>query len=198
FSKLTFDRQWDGFKFDGTAPSDETGYNAQTAYVDIGAGINYAYYPNEFTYIKLGISAAHVNQPKESFYNQDNKLQIRPTANLDAIFITSETFTLNPSVYYSRQGGSQELVYGIQAQAFITEDNLGNPTNIIFGAYHRYNDAIIPMLGFEWSGVKFITSFDFTMSDIASDIGHRGAIEFSLMYMGMYSQGRDKMNCPRF
>ncbi|MCB0695970.1 MAG: PorP/SprF family type IX secretion system membrane protein [Chitinophagaceae bacterium] len=198
FSKLTFDMQWDGFKFDATQSNGESGYIAQTNYVDIGAGVNYAYYPSEFTYIKLGVSAAHINQPKESFYNQDNKLQIRPSAYLDAIFITSETFTLNPSVYYSMQSTSQELVYGLQAKAYITEDNLGNPTNVIFGAYHRLNDAIVPVLGFEWSGVKFITSYDLTLSDIAPDVKYNGALEFSLIYQGMYTQGRDKMNCPRF
>jgi len=198
FSKLTFDRQWDGFKFDATQPSQETGYNAQTTFVDIGAGVNYAYYPSEYTYIKLGVSAAHINQPKESFYNQDNKIQIRPTAILDALFITSESFTLNPSVYYTRQANSQEFMYGLQAKAYITEDNLGNPTNVIFGAYHRYGDAVIPVLGFEWSGVKFITSYDFTISGIAADNKHNGALEFALIYQGMYTQGRDKMNCPRF
>ncbi len=198
FTKLTFDRQWDGFKFDATQANGEAGYNAQTNFVDIGAGVNYAYYPNEFTYIKLGVSAAHVNQPKESFYDQDNKIQIRPTANLDALFIASESFTLNPSVYYTRQGTAQEFMYGLQAQAYITEDNLGNPTNVIFGAYHRYGDAVIPVLGFEWSGVKFVTSYDFTLSGIAADINHNGALEFALIYQGLYTQGRDKMNCPRF
>lgn len=198
FTKLTFDRQWDGFKFNPGLSNEETGYNAQTNFIDANAGINYAYYPSEYTYIKLGISVAHVNQPKESFYGQDNKVQLRPTANLDAIFVTSEMFTLNPSVYYTRQGSFQELMYGLQAQAYITEDNWGNPTNIIFGAYHRYGDAIVPVLGFEWSGVKFITSYDFTISDISSDVRNNGAIEFSLIYLGMYSHGRDKMNCPRF
>jgi len=198
FSKLTFDRQWDGFKFDATAPNEEAGAQAQTSFIDVGAGVNYAYYPNENTYIKLGIGAAHVNQPKESFYNQQNTLQVRPTANLDAIFVTSTAFTLNPSVYYTRQGSSQQLVYGLQAKAYIGEDNAGNPTNVIFGLYHRYGDAVVPLLGFQWAGVKFLTSYDFTLSDLSSDVKYSGAIEFSLIYEGMYSEKRDKMNCPRF
>lgn len=198
FSKLTFDRQWDGFKFDATTSNEETGWNAQTDFIDIGAGINYAYYPSEFTYIKLGVGVAHVNTPKESFYSMDNTIQMRPTANLDAIFVTSEMFTLNPSVYYTRQGSAQELVYGVQAKAFLSEDNAGNPTNLIFGAYHRLNDAIVPVLGFEWAGVKFLTSYDFTLSDLSGDVRYNGALEFSLIYQGRYTGDRDKMNCPRF
>lgn len=198
FSKLTFDSQWDGFKFDPSAANDETGWVAQTKYIDVSAGLNYAYYPSEFTYIKIGVGAAHVNQPKETFYSQDSKISIRPTANVDAIFITSETFTLNPSVYYTRQGSAQELMYGIQAKAFVNEDNLGNPTNVIFGVYHRYQDAVVPMLGFEWSGLRFVTSYDITLSKLSPDNKYSGAMEFALIYEGKYTRDRDKMNCPRF
>lgn len=198
FSKLTFDRQWDGFTFDPSMSSDETGFNAKAEYLDVGAGINYAYYPNEFTYIKFGVGVSHVNQPKESFYNQSNTVKMRPTANVDAILVLGETFTINPSVYYTRQGSAQELVYGMQAKAFLSEDNIGNPTNLLFGIYHRYGDAIVPVLGFEWAGVRFLTSYDFTMSSLSSDVRSNGAIEFSLVYQGRYSGDRDKMNCPRF
>lgn len=198
FTKLTFDRQWDGFRFDAEAYNGEEGYNAQTSFVDVSAGINYAYYPNENTYIKLGVGVAHVNQPVESFYGQENNIQMRPTVNLDGIFITSETFTLNPSIYYTMQGTAKELMYGLKCKALIGEDNIGNPTNVIFGAYHRYNDAIIPVLGFEWAGVAFISSYDFTMSQLAGDVRYKGALELSIIYKGLYTQGRDKMNCPRF
>lgn len=198
FTKLTFDRQWDGFTFDPSLANGETGYNAQTDFIDVSAGINYAYYPNENTYIKLGVGAAHINQPKESFYGQDNSIQIRPTANLDAIFITSETFTINPSVYYTRQGTAQELMYGLKAKAYITEDNYGNPTNVLFGVYHRYNEAVVPVLGFEWVGLRFLASYDFTLSSLSSDTNYSGAMEFALIYEGVYNRHRDKMNCPRF
>lgn len=198
YSKLTFDRQWDGFKFDPSQTSGETGYEGKTEFVDVSAGVNYAYYPSENTYIKLGIGASHINQPVESFYDQDNKIQIRPTANLDAIFITSTTFTINPSVYYTRQGSAQELMYGMKAKAFISEDNLGNPTNVVFGLYHRLDEAIIPMLGFEWLGLRFITSYDVTLSSLSNDTNYKGALEFALIYEGLYHGYRDNMNCPRF
>lgn len=198
FSKLTFDRQWDGFQFDGGLPNGENGYNAQTDFIDVSAGVNYAYYPNEYTYIKLGVGVSHVNQPTESFYDQENKVPIRPTANLDAIFITSETFTLNPSVYYTRQASAQELMYGLKAKAFIGEDNMGNPTNVLFGVFHRYNDAIVPVMGFEWMGLRLLASYDITLSGLGSDIGGNGALELALIYEGVYTANRDKMNCPRF
>lgn len=198
YSKLSFDRQWDGFKFDPSLSTDETGYTDKTDFIDVAAGINYAYYPNEFTYIKLGIGVSHVNTPKESFYSQNNTIAMRPTANLDAIFVASETFTINPSLYYTRQATAQELMYGAQIKAYISEDNMGNPTNIILGLYHRYGDALVGVLGFQWAGVKFVTSYDFTMSSLSPNIKSNGAIEFALIYEGSYHGDRDKMNCPRF
>lgn len=198
YGKLTFDRQWDGFKFDPSMSSEETGYTDKTDFIDVAAGVNYAYYPNENTYIKFGVGLAHVNTPKESFYNQNTTIAMRPTANIDAILVTSETFTINPSLYYTRQGTAQELMYGVQIKAYMSEDAIGNPTNIIVGAYHRYGDAIIGVLGFQWAGAKFITSYDFTMSSLSPNIKSSGAIEFSLIYEGSYHGDRDKMNCPRF
>lgn len=198
FSKLSFDRQWDGFKFDTNLPNGEQYKNAQTSYMDVGAGVNYAYYPNEYTYIKLGVGVAHVNMPKESFYDFNNKIDIRPTVNLDALFVTSETFTLNPSVYYTRQGTAQELMYGLQVTAWLNEDNRGNPTNLIIGAYHRLNDAVVPLVGFEWAGLSFTSTYDFTLSSLSSDVNLRGGLEFALIYRGLYHGNRDKMNCPRF
>ncbi len=198
FSKLSFDRQWDGFKFDASIPNGEQYKNAQTQFVDVSAGVNYALYPNEYTYIKLGVGVAHVNTPKESFYDADNTIQMRPTINLDALFVTSETFTLNPSVYYTRQGSAQELMYGFLVSALLNEDNRGNPTNLIAGVYHRYDDALVPVLGFEWAGVSFTSSYDFTLSSLSSDIKLQGGIEFAIVYKGVYTGYRDKMNCPRF
>ena len=198
FNRLTFDAQWDGFKFDPSANNAENGTVNQTKFYDVSAGVNYAYYPNDDVYVKLGIGLAHINQPKESFYSFDNKVQMRPTINLDALFITSSSFTLNPSVYYTRQGSAQELMYGLQIKAFLSEDNLGNPTNVLTGVYHRWSDAVVPMLGFEWAGVKFIASYDITMSDLGPAVRSQGAFELAIMYQGLYSGYRDKMNCPRF
>lgn len=199
FSRLSYDRQWDGFKFNqGLATGEPNPGIQKTSYTDISAGINYAYYPNEFTYIKFGLGLAHVNSPKESFYNFDNKIALRPTVNIDALFNTSEAFTLNPSVYYTRQSNAQELVYGVQVTAFLSEDNFGNPTSLIAGVYHRYGDAVAPVLGFEWSGVRFTSSYDFTLSSLTPDNNLKGGFEMSLVYQGLYSGQRDKMNCPRF
>jgi hypothetical protein len=55
--------------------------------------------------------------------------------------------------------------------------------------------------GLRIGGLKFMTSYDVTMSKLASDIQHKGAFEFSIIYLGNYGKfTRDyrSTNCPRF
>src|SRR5690606_29590048 len=84
FSKLTFDTQWDGFTFNPDRAQGENFQSAKTSYADVSAGINYAYFPNEFLYLQLGVGLLHINQAKESFFGAENRLGMRPTDNFDA------------------------------------------------------------------------------------------------------------------
>lgn len=67
FTKLTFDNQWNGKFFDIAAPSGEPFVANQVNYFTLQAGVNYAYFPNENTYLNVGVSASNINQPSESF-----------------------------------------------------------------------------------------------------------------------------------
>ena len=41
--------------------------NTSVSYMDVQAGMNYAYFPQENVYINAGYSIQHVNRPKETF-----------------------------------------------------------------------------------------------------------------------------------
>src|ERR1043165_8685784 len=83
YDKLTFDSQWDGFAFNTHYSNGENGIQ-KTNYTTVAAGLNMAWFPTEFAYIKLGGSIANVNQPTETFYaNGKNTIAMRPTAYLD-------------------------------------------------------------------------------------------------------------------
>lgn len=200
FNNLTFDAQWDGFKFDKNLANREQDNIAKTNFNDFGAGVNYAYFPNENVYIKFGAGVAHVNQPKESFYNFENKIGIRPIANVDALLNLNQTFTLNPSVYYSYQKDAMELLYGTLLDVYVAGSK-ENSTDLIFGAFHRWNEALVGAFGIKYGGLKVMCSYDYTISKLATENRGNGALEFSLIYMGKYGKfGRAPMNtnCPRF
>lgn len=201
FNKLSFDAQWDGFKFDRTLPSGEGGYVGSTSYFDIGVGVNYAYFPNENVYIKMGAGVAHVNQPKETFYNMTNKMGMRPTANVDALFRLNAGLIFNPSIYYTTQKGAFELLYGSLLQ-FNIGDAQGRLSNqVIIGAYNRWNESVIGAVGYQWNGMKLMSSYDFTISKLGKYNNGNGGFELSVIYEGLYgdnSRARQSYNCPRF
>ena len=207
YNKLSFNQQWDGFKFDIDLANGEQDGIVNTNYMDIGAGINLALFPNEATYIKFGLGLAHVNQPKETFYDGTtaNKVGMRPTGNIDALLRMSDRVTLNPSVYYTTQKSASELIFGGQGLVNISDKSYGSDerktTQIILGAYYRWNEAVIGTFGMNFSGVKFMVSYDYTISTLAVDNGGKGGLELSFVYQGIYGDmggSRRTFNCPRF
>lgn len=200
FTKLTFDMQWDGFTFNGTLPNGEQAGVAKSKYFDIGAGLNYAYYPNDNVYIKVGAGLAHVNTPKESFYSMENRIGMRPTGDVDASFRLNNTVILNPSIYYTYQKNASELIYGTLLQFYVGGEGR-NASQFIVGGYHRWDEAVIGTFGYDWAGMRIMASYDFTISKLAQYNGGNGALEFSLCYKGLYGHGgsaRKLYNCPRF
>jgi type IX secretion system PorP/SprF family membrane protein len=200
FNKLTWDSQWEGFNFNTALASGETGNVSKTSYTDITAGINYAIFPSELMYVKIGVGLAHINKPKESFYGQTNQLGMRPTGNVDVLARVGTNLIINPSAYYTSQKGASEFMYG---SLFIV--NVGGESarsRLVLGVYHRWNDAIVGVFGYEWSNLRVMTSYDYTMSELGDYTNHNGALEFGLQWQGTYrnedAMVRRAYNCPRF
>lgn len=200
FNKFTWDAQWDGFAFDRNLTSAERNTVAKTNYIDLSAGLNYAIYPSELLYIKVGGSVAHINQPKETFLGNANTIGLRPSGNIDVLARVGQRLIINPSVYYTSQKSASELMYGMLF--IVNVGNEGSKSNLILGTYHRLNDAIVAAVGYEWSGLRVMASYDYTISSLGQYINHNGAAELGLVWQGKYHDaGADKRRaygCPRF
>ena len=201
YGLLTFDTQWDGFSFNSQLPNGEkaTGI-VRTSYYTVGTGLNFAWFPSENVYYKLGFGVVNINQPVESFYGASNTLDYRPTANLDMLFRTGPVLIINPSIYYTTQSGADELVFGSQFRTLLN-DNKNVPVQLILGAYCRIEDAVIGVAGIQMGRWQFMASYDVTISALSPYNASYGALEFSLIYQGPYhpNQGISKsFSCPRF
>lgn len=201
-SKLTFPDQFDGKFFDGTQPS--AAKNSPLAlnnisYLDIHAGMNYAYFPDENVYINAGYSLQHVNRPRESFFSdnvEDNRIPMRQTAFVNAILKMNDRVIVNPNAYFSTQAKSAELVVGVNANYNLSE---AGEKQLIAGVYYRLGDAIVPMVGFELNKVQFAFSYDVTLSSMSKFNGYRGASELTIIKKGFYPDNVDRASlCPKF
>lgn len=199
FSRLTFDVQWDGFRFDRNRSQQEPYARTATSYADVMLGVNYAYFPHEDFYMKIGAGLMHLNRPTESFYSSENRLGMRPMLNVDVLWKTAERFIINPSLYYAHQKGASEIVFGSLFNTAVGELGLNN--SIVYGLYYRLGESFIPVVGMEWSQFKLMFSYDITASPLSTANRSRGAAEVGIVFKGFYnavSRGRDSYNCPRF
>jgi type IX secretion system PorP/SprF family membrane protein len=199
-SKLTFPDQFDGHFFDGTLPTSAQLLNNSVSYFDMQAGINYAYFPTKDVYINAGYSVMHVNQPKETFFenNGNNKLSMRHTGFINGIFKMNDDVIINPNAYYTIQAKSSELLLGMNAAYNLSGDG---SKQIIGGLYYRYGDAVIPMVGLEVDNIRFTFSYDVTTSSLKNFNHSLGASEFNVLKKGFYDEyngDRKESLCPVF
>lgn len=199
-SKLTFPDQFDGHFFDGTLPTDAQLLNNSVSYFDMQAGLNYAYFPTTDIYINAGYSIQHVNEPKETFFedNGNSKLAMRHIGFLNGLFKVDENVIINPNIYYTVQAKSSELVLGMNAAYNLSGDG---SKQLIGGLYYRYQDAFVPMVGLEINNIRFTFSYDLTTSSLRNFNNSYGAAEFNILKKGFYSDyngNRQQSLCPTF
>ena len=200
FSKFTWENQWNGKFFDAGYTSGESFANSGITYLDLQAGLNYAYFPNEKTFINAGVSMMHLNRGKESFFADSlgggNRIQPRYTAFVNASYKLNDQWILNPNVYYSNQARAYELVGGLMAQYNLSGDG---EAQLLGGVYYRYNDAAVAMVGFEWKSLRLTFTYDATVSNLAQYNNGMGGMEFSLIKFGEYGMRTPRQSlCPSF
>jgi type IX secretion system PorP/SprF family membrane protein len=201
-TNLKFPDQFDGHFFDSHLPTSAVLDYSNINYLDIQAGLNYAYFPNENMYVNAGFSSFHLNRPRESFFSSeqgvDNRIPMRHTAFINASFKLNDQWIINPNTYFSLQAKSYEWVVGGNAHYNLS----GDGENILIGGvYYRNGDAIIPMIGLGYKDYTFTFTYDATMSTLRNYNNSRGAFEFSLIKQGAfdkYNGNRRESICPSF
>lgn len=198
-TKLTFPSQFNGIFFDNTIDPGVVFINNNVSYFDMQVGMNYAYFPDDNTYINAGYSIHHVNRPQETFFSESSdssRIPMRHIAFVNALLKVNDRVIINPNAYFTMQAKSTELMIGMNANYDLGG---GGEKQLIAGLYYRSGDAIVPMLGFEISKIRFTFSYDVTTSGLKNFNNSQGAQEFNLMKKGFYSNSGDRqVLCPSF
>ncbi|MBC6490324.1 PorP/SprF family type IX secretion system membrane protein [Flavihumibacter stibioxidans] len=202
-TRLKFPDQFNestGF-FDAGVPTSVVFNSTSISYVDIQAGMNYAFFPTDELYVNGGFSVHHINRPRETFFSDnsfDNRLSPRYIGFLNASVKMSPQVILNPMAYYTNQASASELVAGASANYNLSGDG---ETQLIGGLYYRAGESFIPLVGFQWKNFRMSFTYDVTTSSLSTYNNSRGAIEFSLVKHGFYSEynGSQRQSlCPSF
>jgi type IX secretion system PorP/SprF family membrane protein len=202
-NKLTFE---DGLQLDGTwlrSPTEIINYQyISVHYFDMNLGALYNGSTNGNNNYYVGVSAYHLNRPKESFLGVDTiNVPIRFTAHGGAYFpVTGSPSTIYLSGLYNRQAGAHEIVFG-GAWAVSASQDEQNPVNFYAGAWGRFSnvtDAIIPYVGLDYGSFSLGLTYDVNVSSLKTASQSRGGIELSLIYIKKPSDGHHDIPCPRF
>jgi type IX secretion system PorP/SprF family membrane protein len=196
-NKLVFGNQYvptDGGSFDNTLASGELLGNARELLHDENVGLMYYYGNNDSRFNPfVGLSAFHLAQPQESFFNADSKLPVRMVAHAGFRFIVNETVQLAPKFLYMKQSNDQEMAASLILNYYLK----GSDAYIIFGPTWRRNDASIIEGGLKYGKYVYRLSYDINTSTLKPTTNGRGGFEISVTYVPKKQKPNPIPNCPR-
>jgi type IX secretion system PorP/SprF family membrane protein len=201
-TRLNFEDELD--RFGGwTIPSGEAVNDRMLNldYSDFSIGLLYNGSTNGSNNFYAGISAYHLNKPRESFtgdiyYTLDTRITVNGGT---ALPLGDGSRKVYLSTLYSHQAGAQNFVAGAAAGLSLN-DQPENPSELFLGAWSRFNnvnDAIIPYIGIEFNGIRIGASYDINLSSLKTGSQSRGGIELSLIYIKR-KPGYKPLPCPKF
>lgn len=194
-TKLTFEDMLTQNGF--TNPTSDILTNGSNqSYFDVNAGLLYSGSTDGINNFYLGTSMYHINRPKVSFKDKNWFLGGRVTIHGGGSFPLSDQLMIHTSVIYQIQNKASETTLGAAISASLSQDPQ-NVSNVYLGTWMRLNDAIVPYIGLEFSGVRIGASYDFNISNLKAATESRGGSEISIIFIKQPEELKG-IPCPKF
>lgn len=183
-----------GGSFNTDLPSNEN-FNRQSQILpQLNAGLLYFFSKQQSRLNPfLGISAFNLTQPKETFFDQSNRLPMRIYGHAGVRVNISELLYVLPKVLVMSQGTAFEQTYALDAGYYFKNDKFF----LLAGFTYRASDASIVYAGFRKDNYIFKLGYDFNTSTLKTASKTRGAFEISFTYLAGKKNLKEVRNCPR-
>ncbi len=199
-SKLSFDDQFVNGSYSRTNPTRQMFTNTNVTYLDAAAGVSLG---GELGYrykFYIGASYHHFTRPKVAFdQNSDVRLNKKVAVNAGLSCQVSDYNQLFFYADYFRQGGTSLAQGGMLYRHNLLEE-VEDPTYVIsFGAFYRWNDALVPVVKIDYMKLSFGVTYDVNISQLRTATQMRGAAEVTLSYRTFLNTRKSsqlKMRCP--
>jgi len=202
FGALYFNNQWvDRVGFDLSLPNNESYVTETTSYLDFGMGIQGKNQLSEKINLTYGLSFLHINQPKESFYNQENSLGMRTLVQSGLEYQIYPRVDIQLSMYYTYQKKASELLFGALAGYKVNKNPKDKTTKLYIGTFYRLKDALTPIMGVQYHKTRLLINYDINLSTLSKASNGRGGFELSLVHVGVTKKKKNlktKTFCPSF
>jgi hypothetical protein len=170
--------------------------------IDLGAGLNFGGQIHEQVKLELGASMLHINRPKHTFFDNSERLGLRYQGSAGVKYNINENFELNIHGYYAYEKKASEIIVGAMGgYSFASSGTYEKDHTIYLGAYYRVKDALSPIAGYRFKGLRVLFNYDVVLSRLIKPGRANGGPEFSVVYVGRWGGDRysgEKIYCPRF
>jgi type IX secretion system PorP/SprF family membrane protein len=188
-SKMTWGDQWNPTSGSANNPTGQ-GFN-RTSASSFDAGVGVMYYnaqPGRKTNFFGGVGFSHLTRPEDKFSNSTtvSRLPVRTTFSAGLRINVNNQLSITPNALYLMQGTARETMLGAYAQV-----KAAPATDLLVGANYRFNDALVPYVGFNHKNITLGISYDINTSDLSQLARGSNAFEISLTYIG-----RKKLKTP--
>jgi type IX secretion system PorP/SprF family membrane protein len=205
FGGMSFDQQYVGLNYDPSLPTGE-GVSMQDHYFygDYSTGIAITSVKNDRFKMNGGISVDHLSRPQVNFLGGTDRLfmkfgfhysaQIAIGANSNAWFV--------PALQYVREGPAQLInlgggvKYELQQRSHYT--GYQSEKSFTLGGMYRLGDAVSGYIRLDFGPVGFAFNYDLNVSQLTPASNGMGALEFMLIYTGIYKDQNSRMASPAF
>lgn len=174
-------------QFDPSMPTEEIPYVENLFYPDLNIGLSINRKSGRFK-PEFGFAVYHLNNPKESFLDENNHLHNRNVFHFGGVaHITKKTY-MEPWIVLLNNTKSNALLFGANLNLPFPANNY-NLKHFIVGAFARdgidqETDAAIITAGVKFKYLQIVLSYDYNVSELKTVTNNRGALEFSLIYYG--------------
>ncbi|HET7819097.1 MAG TPA: PorP/SprF family type IX secretion system membrane protein [Bacteroidia bacterium] len=202
YGKLYWGSQYDPLSatgYNAALPADQAVVNADKSFIipDLATGGVYSYkrdeqnmFSSDQREINIGLALFHVNMPRYSYYDSNERLYQRLVLHGNAVVgIRYTHIAIVPGFMIQRQGPNQEILLGSLVRYTLRDDSKYTgyikSTSISAGGYYRNKDAFILAGLLEFSNYAVGLSYDLNVSGLSRVSSGRGGLEFTFRYVNI-------------
>lgn len=200
----SWDRQFDGLEYDPSLPSGEGTLGDSYIYFDYAAGVALTSVANERFKMNGGLAVHHLSRPSIDFLGNTDKLYLKIGLHYTAQIAlgANSNASLIPQIQYVRQGPAQLVNLGAGIKYRLTErshyTNYQSEKAFTLGGMYRLGDAFSGYVRFDVGPVGAAFNYDLNLSKLTVASNGRGALEFMLIYTGIFGGKNSKLTNPSF
>ena len=181
YNGVDFEEQFTGYGFNTNLPTGESSLSTMKPYFSVSTGLLYSITTSN-TNFDIGVSAFHVNKPKQTWLKDDNQyLHIRKVAHSNFETFLSESVVLSVNAIYQRQGPASYYSFG-GALGYYLPNNADFLLNA--GIWYWSQNAVVPYIGIAYKDYQFGLSYDVTTSKLNQATDKPNTWELSLIVRG--------------